>query len=164
MTKSAKKHAILASFKVPMKVEIRAPEFEPLSSLSLLDTGRLSRGSHKIEIGFVKAGGCRSLVHAVIRGGLVTGCEIEPCKGTGSRPPPAEFRRALEKARKKILAGKEWKPIPIAEFVRSAARLGSLIIIVGGGCIFICIWNHCLLCCWRPFPHCFVPDIVVGPL
>lgn len=158
------KQRILATFKVPMKVEIRAPEFEPLSSLKALDTERLSRGNHKIEIGFVKAGGCRSLVKAVIRGGLVTGCEIEPCKGTGSQRPPPEFLRALEKARKKVTAGREWKPIPVAELVRSSARINDLIIIVGGGCIFICIWNHCLLCCWRPFPHCFIPDIIVGPL
>ena len=47
MDKSAKRGRVLASFTVPMKVEIRRPEFEPLASLAALDAARLSRGNHK---------------------------------------------------------------------------------------------------------------------
>jgi hypothetical protein len=70
----------------------------------------------------------------------------------------------LKQAHRKVTRGREWKPIPMAELVRSSARMLDLIIIVGGGCIFICIWNHCIMCCWYPRPHCFIPDIIVGPL
>ncbi len=164
MAKSPKQMKVLASFKVPMRVEIRAPEFEPLSSLSALDTKRLSRGDHRIEIGFLKGGCCRNLVRAVVKNGMVIGCEIEPCGETSARPPPPELRSVLAKARKKVAGGREWKPVPVEELIRSSARMMDLIVIVGGGCFFICIWNFCLMCCWWPRPHCFVPDIIVGPL
>jgi hypothetical protein len=94
---------------------------------------------------------------------MVTGFEVEPCKDSGKAAPP-ELSRVLKMARKKIHAGRKWEPIPVAKFVRSSAKMLELIIIVGGGCIFICIWGHCIMCCWWPRPHCFIPDIVVGPL
>jgi len=155
---------VLARFTAPMRVEVREPEFEPLSSLKALDTERLRRGKHKIEIGFVKGGCCRSLVRAIVKNGLVTGCEIEPCEEVQEKPVPPELRAALAKARKKVLAGRRWKPIPVAELVRSSARMIDLLIIVGGGCIFICIFDHCIMCCWFPWPHCFIPIIATGPL
>ena len=43
----AKAPALMASFTVPMKVEIRQPEFEPLASLAALDVHRLRKGNHK---------------------------------------------------------------------------------------------------------------------
>ena len=164
MAKSPKKSATLATFTVPMKVEVRAPEFEPLSSLAALDVDRLRRGKHKVEIGFLKGGCCRRLVRAVVEHGLVIGCEVEPCKETSDQPPPPELRAVLAKARKKVLAGRTWKPLPVAQLVGSSARMLDLLIIVGGGCIFICIFNHCIMCCWWPRPHCFVPVISTGPL
>src|SRR6476646_8345064 len=83
MAKTPKKPPVLAKFSVPMKVEIRQPEFEALASLAALDLKRLQEGNHKIEIGFIKGGCCRKLVRAVINDGMVTGCEVEPCKGSG---------------------------------------------------------------------------------
>jgi hypothetical protein len=147
-----------------MKVQIRQPEFEPLASLKALHVKRLSRGNHKIEIGFVKGGCCRNLVRAIIKDGMVTGCEIEGCKESPKAAPPRELLAVIDKARKKVAAGKKWKPIPVSELVRSNARMLDLIIIVGGGCFFICIWHFCIMCCWYPRPHCFIPDIIVGPL
>jgi hypothetical protein len=165
MAKPSKKTRVLAELSTPMKVQIRQPEFEPLASLKALDVKRLSRGNHKIEIGFVKGGCCRNLVRAVIKDGMVTGCEIEPCKDSGKAgQAPPELLAVLAKARKKIAGGKKWKPIAVSQLVRSNARMLDLIIIVGGGCIFICIWHFCIMCCWYPRPHCFIPDIIVGPL
>ena len=69
----------------------------------------------------------------------------------------------FKQAQKKISAGKKWKPIPVRELVKSTAKMQSLIII-GGGCIFICIFSHCIMCCWFPKPHCFIPTIITGPL
>jgi len=96
---------------------------------------------------------------------MVTGFETEPCKETSKSAPPApELARILKKARQKIEAGKKWQPIPVKQLVRSNAAALRLIIITGGGCILICVWGHCILCCWGPRPHCFIPDIYTGPL
>jgi len=62
MAKTTKPAPPLATFTVPLKVEIRDPEFERLSSLSALDVKRLSKGNHKVEVGFLKGGCCRNLV------------------------------------------------------------------------------------------------------
>ena len=166
MAKSSKPAKPLATLTVPMKVEIRQPEFEPLSSLKALDVRRLSKGSHKVEVGFLKGGCCRNLVRAVIRDGMVTGFEVDACKETKRSAPPApELVRVLQQARRKIdSAGRKWQPIPVSQLVRSSASALQGLIVVGGGCIFICVWGHCILCCWWPRPHCFIPDIIVGPL
>jgi hypothetical protein len=163
MPKSSKKNQrVLASFKIPMNVEVRAPKFEPLESLSALDFDRLKKGNHRVEIGFVDGGCCRKLVRAVVKNGLVTGCEIEPCKDKGKAISP-EMKSVLQQAQKKIGGGKKWKPVPIQTLAKSTALMSSLIII-GGGCIFICVFGHCVMCCWWPIPHCFIPDIYTGPL
>ena len=163
MAKSSKKHPVLATFTVPTKVEIRRPEFERLTSLDALDVGRLGKGSHKLEIGFIRGGPCRHLVRAVIRNGMVNGFEIEPCEDSGQAPPP-ELLAVVKKARAQIgAAAGKWQPIPVDQLLRSSARQLELIIIIGGGCFFICIWGHCLMCCWSP-PRCYVPDIIRGPL
>src|SRR3954468_22598294 len=122
MAKSSKPAPPLATFRVPMKVEIRQPEFERLASLSALDVKRLSKGSHKVEVGFLTGGCCRNLVRAVIRDGLVTGFEVEACKETRtSSPPPPNLLRVLQQPRRKIDAGRKWKPIIVAQLVRSSA-------------------------------------------
>jgi hypothetical protein len=165
MAKSPKKSRVLAEISVPVKVEIREPDFEPLASLGALDLKRLQKGKHKIEIGFIKGGCCRKLVRAVIKDGMVTGCEVEPCKESGKAgKTPPELLVVLAEARKKVTGGKKWKPIPVAELVTSNAIMRDLIIIVGDGCIYMCIFGFCFLCCMDPTPHCFVSDIIVGPL
>jgi hypothetical protein len=155
---------VLAAFTVPMKVEVRQPEFEPLSTLAALDVERLSRGNHKIEIGFIKGGCCRNLVRAVIKSGMVTGCEIEPCEESERMSVPPQLMKLLQQARKKVQRGRTWQPIPVAQLISSSARMLDLIIIIGGGCIYICIWDFCFMCCWYPRPHCFKPVISTGPL
>jgi hypothetical protein len=162
MGRSAKKQRVLAEFAAPMKVEIRQPEFEPFTSLAALDLKRLSRGNHKVEIGFIEGGGCRNLVRAVIKKGMVTGCEVEPCKDA-RKAAPRELLNLFAKAHRKINAGRKWQPIPVADLLRSSEKMLDLII-VGGGCIFICCFGYCIMCCWWPRPHCFIPDIFTGPL
>ncbi len=56
MAKSSTNTKKLAAFTTSVKVEVRQPQFEPLASLSALDYARLSRGNHKVELGFVDAG------------------------------------------------------------------------------------------------------------
>ena len=164
MAKASNMSKVAAEFSAPVKVQVRLPEFEPLASLKSLDVKRLSKGNHKIEIGFVKGECCRNLVRAIVKDGMVTGCEIEGCKGLPKTAPPRELLAIVDKARKKAARGQKWKPIPVAQLVRSNRRILDLIIVIGGGCILICIWGHCILCCWNPRPHCFFPDIITDPL
>jgi hypothetical protein len=163
MAKSAKAQRVLASLTIPTKVEIRQPEFEPLKSLAALDLRRLSKGSHKIEIGLIKGGCCPHVVRAVIRNGMVVGCETESCKETRSLKPSRELSALIDKVRAEVQRGRKWEPVPVAQFIGNEARMQDLII-VGGGCIFICFFNHCIMCCWWPRLHCFIPDIYTGRL
>jgi hypothetical protein len=164
MAKSKSAGSVLAEFSVPMKVEVRAPEFEPLGSLKSLDLKRLSRGSHKIEVGFLKGGCCRKLVRAVVRDGMVIGFEAEPCSETHTAAPSKQLMSIIAKARGKIASGKKFEPVPLANLVRSNAAMLSGLIIWGGGCILICCFGYCIMCCSWPRVHCFIPDIYTGPL
>jgi hypothetical protein len=162
---SAKKQRVLAKFAEPIRIEIRQPEFEPLASLALLDFKRLSKGNHKIEIGFIKGGCCPSPVRAVIKDGMVIGCEAKLCNA-GKRVHP-ELQKLFRKAHKKAAAGKKWQPMAIADLVRSREAMQNLIL-TGGGCIIITIWGWGLYCCFDvhfPYIHCsFGPIIITDPL
>jgi hypothetical protein len=164
MAKSKMPGPVLAEFSVPMKVEVRKPEFEPLASLKSLDLKRLSKGNHKIEVGFLKGGCCRKLVRAIVRNGMVMGFEAEPCSETRTAAPSKQLMGIINKARSKVASGKKFKPVPLATLARSNSAMLAGLIIWGGGCILICCFGHCIMCCWFPRPHCFFPDIYTGPL
>jgi len=164
MAKSKNAGSVLAEFSVPMKVEIRKPEFEPLGTLSSLDLKRLGKGNHKIEVGFLKGGCCRRLVRAVIRNGMVIGFETEPCSKTRKVPAPKQLAGIIAKARSKIAAGKPFKPVPVSTLARGSSSMVAGLIIWGGGCILICFYSHCIMCCRWPTLHCFIPTIFPGPL
>jgi len=154
MAKSARSRPVGVSFTIPVKVEIRRPKFKPLASLAALDVKRFDKGSHKIEVGFVMGGCCPQLVRAVIRNGMVTGFEVEPCKGAIKRPPPPELLALIKQARTRVQRGTSgWKPVPVAEFVRTSPTTLGLIIIVELGCFMICCFGYCLMCC--DFPRFF---------
>lgn len=169
MATGSKKSKTLAAFNHPMPVEVREVKFEPLASVGVLDLARLSKGSHKIEVGFAEGGCCQRVVSAVIKNGMVTGLEIKGC-GNPDKPVSKEMVAVVEAARRKI--GREtpgkWKPVPVAEFFQSPAALRRIVIgDWAGWCITVCVkWGehwHCLVCCLWP-PNCFDPPIYVGPL
>ena len=163
MAKTAKSSSVVAEFSASVRVQVRKPRFEPLGSLSSLDVKRLERGNHKIEIGFLHGGCCRKLVRAIVKNGMVLGFEVEACKET-HKAAPKELRAIVAKAHQKIAGGKKWKPIPVARLVSSNTALLDSLIIWGGGCVLVCCFGHCIMCCWWPRPHCFFPDIYTGPL
>lgn len=144
MPKNTQKSKSSTTFEHPFTVEIRTPDFEPLASLDSLDVDRLSKGSHKIEIGVVKGGCCSKLVRATIRKGMVTGIEVEPCKDTERASP--ELLRVVKEARRRIApdAGTEFQPVPVAEFVGSPAVMLKIIVKT---CTTICIFGTCYQCC-----------------
>jgi len=160
MPKAVKKSKALLKFKRTVEVEVRLPEFEPLASLKSLDYRRLKKGNHTVEIGFLSGGCCRKLVRAVVKNGMVTGLEVEPCKET--RPASPELTAVLKEAQRRLAKqmGK-WRPIPISEI----GKVPLLYISWGGGCIQVCEFGYCLTCCvWRWGFNCFTDPIYIGPL
>jgi hypothetical protein len=147
------------TFAFRMKVEATIPEFVALTSNRSLDFKRLGKGNHKIEVGYYKGGCCPKVVRAVIRNGMVTGLDVEPCKET--KKPSPEMNAIFKEADRRLRSGGKWQPVPIKDFVKDAARF----ITTGGGCIMICVWGYCLLCCYRDGRiHCSDGGIATGPL
>jgi hypothetical protein len=165
---SVKKSKVLKTFKYPVPVEVREPVFEPLASVAMLDLSRLSKGSHKIEIGVAKGGCCQRSVYAVIKNAVVTNVEFDVCAGC-DKPVSKELLALIEAARREIRrpAPSKWRPIPVAEFFKSSARMSDIVISWGNWCIQICItWGgamHCYYCCAWP-PRCGSDTISTGPL
>jgi hypothetical protein len=160
MPKTVKRSKALLKFKRTSEVEVRLPEFEPLASLKSLDYRRLEKGNHTIEIGFLTGGCCHKLVRAVVKNGMVTELEVEPCKE--SRPASPGLTATLKEAHRRLakqMGG--WRPIPISEI----STVEPLRISWGSGCIQICEFGYCLTCCfWRWGIGCFTDPIYIGPL
>jgi len=164
--KHTSKPQVVATFRHPMTVEVIAPTFVPLTSLVTQDVQKLSKGSHKIEIGFMEGGCCPKMVHAIIRKGMVTRIEVEPCEHSEQVLPKAmskEMSEVVAQARRKIEQD-PWQPVPVAELIDSIAMDSSYPTRIGwgAGCIYICVWHYCLFCCIRP-PRCWIerrkPDV-----
>jgi hypothetical protein len=168
MSSASKNSKVLKTFKYPVKVVVQESVFEPLAVVAMLDLSRLSKGTHKIEIGLAKGGCCQRSVYAVIKNGMVTDVEFQECKGC-EMPVSKELLALIEAARREIRmpAPSKWRPIPVAEFLKSPAQMRDLVISWGNWCIQICIsWGgamHCYYCCAWP-PKCGSDTIATGPL
>ena len=159
MAKSPKSKNPVAHFDFPMRVEVRRGEFEPLDSIGLLDLHKLSHGSHKLCVGYVRGGCCPAKTHAIVRAGKVIDVTIEPCKE--GRKLTKEARAVVEEAKRRGYFPKrgKWTPVPVHEFFSSPKRMAEIIISGwptegGGGCLQIC-WGDppildCVYCCSTP--------------
>jgi hypothetical protein len=162
MAKSSKSRP-LASFTIPMKVEIRQAAFELFRSQGMLDIERLSRGNHKVEVGIIKDGCCPHVISAVIKNGMVVGSEAAPCKESVGTKPPRELLALAKKATMEITARNKWKPVPVARFFSSISLARNLFD------QYFCTWtdlgNAWLVCCVLPSFRCNIVDrIYRGPL
>lgn len=152
MTKSTE--GPVKTFDFPCRVEVRRARFIPLAVLRYVDPDKLSRGAHKVEVGYSEGGCCRSSVYALIRNGVVTGIEVEPCKER-RKIRSKEFLALVARAFKVIGAGRDkWKPIPVKEFFSP----GVILMEIGGRswCIVIKWGGRKYSCCLisGPGPHC----------
>jgi hypothetical protein len=138
---------------------VRRPELKPFKTIQYLDTAKLAKGSHTIEVGTVE--GCDSAVTATIRNGMVTGFEIPKCGTTAEVPSIAADK--LQAARRELAAsGPKWDDIPVDQFIRMSAA-GMIIVVTpdGEGCVTICVQTSggevCFMCCpeW--------PEVCIGP-
>jgi hypothetical protein len=154
MAKAGKHATPSFSFAHAIKIEVHIPKLEPLASLKSLDFDRLSKGSHKIEVGFISGGCCPKLVRAVVRNGMVTKLEVEPCKD--ARPLTPGMAAIAKEVRRQVLARGEgkWQPIPLAKFAAQP-------VVQIPGAWRWCWFDVCIIC--GEF-GCFVEDIFHGPL
>jgi hypothetical protein len=158
----------MRAFDFPFRVEAKTSEFRPLDTLRHVDVDKLKKGTHRVEIGFSEAGCCRKLVRAVVKNGMVTGIEVEPCKE--SKQASSKQVRALAARVSKALGRNpraKWKAVPVHQFFSSPANVARLTISWGGWCVQGC-WTvgnvmHCLYCCAWP-PSCRIDSIFVGTL
>ncbi len=154
MAKASSRATPSFTFTHEIKIEVHIPKLEPLASLKSLDFGRLSKGTHKIEVGFISGGCCPKLVQAVVKNGMVTKLELEPCKDAKRLTP--EMAAIAKEVRRQVLArGKgKWQPVPLTKFADSPA--GQL-----DETWRWCWFNVCFICGPR---GCFIEDIYHGPL
>jgi hypothetical protein len=144
-----------------VEVEARVPEFEALGSLKSLDLAKLSKGTHTIEAGSFRGGCCPKMVRARIKDGIVTGIEVEACKETTK--PSKELVALFDTAARKLRIAEpgKWHPVPVKTFLAQAQGL----IVIHGHCIQVCVWGHCLTCCYRDGKiGCTTDPIYIGPL
>ncbi|MEZ5501076.1 MAG: hypothetical protein R3E77_16790 [Steroidobacteraceae bacterium] len=93
--------------------------------MRLIDQSTLSRGRHKIEVGYLKAPCCKRLVTAVVARGVITRLEVEPCSDT--QPVPPEFRRPVDRALEKLRSrSKVPQKITFAAFAAQKIDAGAL--------------------------------------
>jgi hypothetical protein len=152
-----KRTGLLATldYPYPLKVEIDRPEFEMYSSLAYLDLSKLSRGSHRVEVGNVKGGCCGQKAIAIVKAGKVTGIKFEACRESKKKPLSKEDRAVVDAAFKKIGKLKpNWKPVAVEEFFGDSSAAEQLIITIGESCVRVC-WGDatpqsprkCITCC-----------------
>jgi hypothetical protein len=134
---------------------LRFPKFKLFKNVEFLDTDKLSRGSHTIELGKFDGCHCDCVITAKVRDGMITGIEYPKCEKSTKIPP--KLARKLEAARKELSATHgqtTWKDIPVQELTRSAAsRLGIIVVVTtSGDCYEVCIdpgtgLQTCWICC-----------------
>lgn len=126
-------------------IEVTPLPFQPLAAVRNLDLDALARAkSARIEVGHYETGCCRRVVHAVIRKGMVTKFEVEPCKDPVRLTP--EWKGVLRDVHRAVRArsGRGEKfPLPVSQLPSAVARIKYSIWV----CVRICCFGYCLTCC-----------------
>ena len=139
------------SFMHPVEVRAMQLPVKYLASLRNLDVQKLARAKRaEIEVGFIKTSCCHHVVRAIIRNGTVTEVRIDPGSSKKFPPLPADVKRILEVARKKLAAKRQQAgrfPMPVKKFF--AKMLGDTGVTVIT-CCRICLWGVCIDCCQQP--------------
>lgn len=137
-----------ATFSYPVKVQVAPAEFELLESVRHLDLSGLSRATRaEIELGYFNNDACRQLVRAIIRKGMVTDLQVEPCSDDQSARMSPELVRLLNAAQRRGLSGRPRPgrlPVPVTQFFRTAP---ALIDIVQLQCYVITFFGIRMVCC-----------------
>jgi hypothetical protein len=134
---------LVTTFRYPVRVEVRRPEFERSASLAYIDVAKLARAARaEVEVGHFEVGGCRKAVLAVIRRGIVTALRVEGCAQCKPVRLTPEIQAVLKVARRRIGRRRNgsFRPMSVARFVSQTAELVA-------DCYWICIGRLCVYCC-----------------
>ena len=144
-----------AQFTVERTYTVRRPKFTPFRNLHYLDTAKLSKGSHSIELGRFEGGSCDCAVTGKIRDGMVVAIEHPKCEK--SFKMPAAMQGKLQAAGRQLadLGPSKWKDFPVSDLTADPAALARIIVTTGGdgdGCYWVCIdpgdgKETCWMCC-----------------
>lgn len=132
---------------------VRQPRFKLFKNVEYLDSAKLSKGSHTIELGKFEGCHCDCAVTATIRNGLITGFNYPKCE-SATRIPPT-LAKKLAAARRQLTNGRpKWKDIPVEELTRGPAGRQGIVVVVttDGECYEVCIdpgtgLQTCWICC-----------------
>ena len=140
---------LVTTFRYPIRVEVRRPEFERSPSLAYVDAAKLARATRaEFEAGHFGTGRCRTAVLAVVRRGMVTALRVESCAERKPVRLTPELQTLLNVARRRIGRHRDrpFRPTSVAKFMSGVAET-----IIVEGCHEICItvWGYeiCLVCC-----------------
>jgi hypothetical protein len=157
MARSSKQPSRSLTLNQEVKFEITPAPFKTFASTRHLDANSLKHAAHeRIEVGYFESGCCRRLVHAVVKRGMVTKLELEPCSD-GVRPTP-EMSQLMQTAASKLglrPSNSKQLPVPVQKLLTEAEAL----LIHVWGCFEICGFGYCVLCCYdigvgRPWGFC----------
>jgi hypothetical protein len=144
---------------------VRPREFRLFKNVEYLDTAKLSKGSHTIELGTFEGGNCDGSVTAKIRNGKVTGIDVPKCESTTEIPP--KLAKKLDAARNELAkrVQSKWEDLPVQEMVTSPAARARIIIVITGtdDCYEVCIdpgtgLKTCWICCPKEGWGCIGPS------
>ena len=153
-------------FKYEADVEVIPADFHIFDAVHHLDPHYYANAPKSIiHLGYLHGLCCRRMVTAIVEKGMVTQIEMEPCD--------AEHKDAVDLASKLNWAELREKlpkppplphfPMPLTDFVE---RLDG---VEWWTCFRICIFDHCLFCCFGGDPfssyhHCSVSSTAGGKL
>jgi len=133
---------------------VRHPKLRLFKNVEFLDSAKLSKGSHTIELGKFEGCHCDCVVMAKISNGMIKGIHYPKCEKATTMP--SKLARKLEAARKKLvrLGKSKWVDIPVQELTRSSAVRARIVIIIttSGDCFELCVnagpgTQVCWICC-----------------
>jgi hypothetical protein len=159
MPRPAKRREPPIIFKYPAQVEVRRPKFEPFASLRQLDLEKLASAEiAKVELGYLKTECCQQLVRAIVRKGMVTEIQVQPCDEPGRIKPSPEMMKLVAAALKRAAKG---SPRPPKFPMTFPAMLESLISVTTITCIQICVFGWCIACCIGPTGNVFCGRVTI---
>jgi len=130
------------------------PKFRLFRNVEFLDTAKLSKGSHTVELGKFEGCHCDCVVTAKISNGMIKGIEYPKCE-TATKIS-AKLDKKLKEARKQLApsAPTKWEDVPVQELTRSAAARARIVIVIttSGDCFELCVGTStgqqvCWICC-----------------
>jgi hypothetical protein len=136
------------------KYTVRRPKFKLFKNVKYIDTAKLSRGSHTIELGKFEGCHCDCAVTARISNGMIKGINYPKCENATKLPP--KLAKKLQAAGKELKkkGQSKWKDIPVRDLNGSSAALARIVVVVttDGDCYEVCIdpgtgLQTCWICC-----------------